>query len=102
MHLVQILLPLYSNSGEQFSRDLFDQVRDELMDKFSGLTAYTQTPVSGLWQEGRGKTVHDENVIYEVIVENLDRDWWTSYRSRLEKRFRQEQLIVRAHRISML
>jgi hypothetical protein len=102
MHLVQILLPLCGNSGEHFSRNLFDQVRDELMDKFSGLTAYTRTPVSGLWQEGKGETVHDENVIYEVIVKNLDRDWWAGYRSQLEKRFQQEQLVVRAHRISML
>jgi hypothetical protein len=102
MHLVPILLPLWSNSGKQFSKDLFDQVREELVERFSGLTAYTRAPASGLWQESGGKTVHDDNVIYEVMVETLDRDWWADYRSRLEKRFRQEQLIVRAHRISIL
>ena len=101
-HLVQILLPLWSNEGKRFSKDLFDQVRNELIDQFSGLTAYTRAPADGLWQESGGETVHDDNVIYEIMVENLDRDWWASYRSQLENRFQQNKLIIRAQRITLL
>jgi hypothetical protein len=102
MHLVQILLPLWSNSGKQFSKDLFDQVGEELVERFSGLTAYTRAPANGLWQESGGKTVHDDNIIYEVMVENLDRDWWAAYRAELENRFQQDKLIIRAQQITTL
>ncbi len=53
--MVQLLLPLWSNSGERFPKVLFDQVGDELMDRFAGLTAYMRTPASGLWEEKMGR-----------------------------------------------
>jgi len=40
--------------------------------------------------------------VYEVMVESLDRAWWAQYRSRLERRFNQEELVVRAHEIERL
>jgi hypothetical protein len=49
-----------------------------------------------------GETVHDDNVIYGIMVENLDRDWWASYRSQLENRFQQDKLIIRAQQITIL
>jgi hypothetical protein len=46
--------------------------------------------------------VHDDLVIYEVMVEQLDVDWWRKYRARLERRFEQSELVVRAHEIQVL
>jgi hypothetical protein len=83
-------------------RALFGQVRDELVERFGGLTAYTRAPASGLWQEHDGETTHDEIVIYEVMTEQLDRPWWAGYRAELEKRFQQETLIVRAQEFQTL
>lgn len=102
MYLIQILLPLYDNDGKDLARTLYQQVRTELVARFGGLTAYTRAPVSGLWQEGEGKTVHDDLVIYEVIVDTLDRSWWCTYRTELERRFDQEALIVRAQPMELL
>jgi ribosomal protein S17E len=102
MNMVQLLLPLWSNSGERFRRNLFDQVTKELMDRFSGLTTHTQAPASGLWEEDDGKTIHDEIIIYEVMVESLDLPWWSEYRRLLETRFEQNKLIIRAYAISIL
>jgi hypothetical protein len=48
MYLIQILLPLYRNDGTRLEKVLYDQVTQELMQKFGGLTAYTQAPASGL------------------------------------------------------
>lgn len=72
------------------------------MQEFGGLTAYTRTPASGLWQEKDGATVHDDIIVYEVMVKNLDEDWWSSYRKKLEQRFRQDKLAIRAQEIRLL
>lgn len=102
MVLIQIFLPLYDNDGERFPRRQFDRVRDELVYRFGGMTAYTQAPASGLWQEDGGETMHDDLLVHEVMTESLDEAWWRDYRSELERRFRQETLLVRAHDIRVL
>lgn len=103
MHLVQLLLPLYDNEGNRFGAKVFAQVRDELVRRFGGMTAHTRAPASGLWQrDDSAGTVHDELVIFEVMVDGIDMAWWTHYRGELEKRFRQQSLVVRAHPIFTL
>jgi hypothetical protein len=102
MYLIQLLLPLYDNDGHDLPKALFGEVRDELMEKFSGLTVFSQAPVKGLWQEDGSHTVHDELVIYEVMTDSLDQPWWQHYRASLETRFRQEEVVVRAQTISLL
>jgi hypothetical protein len=71
MVLIQLLLPLYSNDKRPIARELFVQVRDEL-------------------------------VICKVMIEQLDRQWWTGYRTELEKRFQQDALILRTQEIRTL
>lgn len=46
--------------------------------------------------------MHDDIIIYEVMAEKLDVKWWGGYRTELEKRFRQNELVVRAHEILVL
>jgi hypothetical protein len=101
MHLVQLLLPLYSNSGIPFNKEIFNEVRRELVDRFGGITAYTRAPVDGRWQLS-DQVVRDDLVIYEVMVERMEEDWWRDYRVRLENRFEQNSLVIRAHRVSLL
>ena len=95
MHLVQLLLPVYDNAGRALPRDLFDTVRQELVDGFGGLTAYTRAPATGLWADG-AEVDRDEIVVYEVMVDELDRGWWAGYRKELERRFAQDELMIRA------
>lgn len=102
MHLIHLLLPLYDNQQQPLPKTLFTEVRDELMAQFGGLTAHTRAPVSGLWKEENSHAVRDELIIYEVMAPAIDRDWWQSYRASLETRFRQEQVLIRAHLIEML
>ncbi len=101
MHLVQLLLPLYSNSGAAFEQTLYLQVRDELVQRFGGITAYTRAPMKGLWQDS-DQIIHDDLIIYEIMVEKFEEKWWRQYRISLEHRFRQESLVVRAHRILLI
>jgi hypothetical protein len=101
VYLIQLLLPLYDNEGEAFVRESYDHVRDELTKKFGGVTAFRSSPAEGLWKEG-GRISHDAIIIFEVMSDDLERDWWTRYRADLEARFRQEKMIVRATVIEQL
>src|SRR5687768_389610 len=100
--LVQILLPVYDAAGERFAQSMYDEVARELTQGFGGLTAYVRAPAKGLWEERPGETHRDDIVIYEVMVEALDAEWWRHYRGDLEKRFRQDELVVRAQEIRRL
>lgn len=101
MHLVQLFLPLYDNEHRKLPRALYQEVRRELTERFGGLTTFNRAPVSGLWED-EGETVQDDLVIFEVMVEELDPGWWAEYRKELERRFRQEELVIRAQEIRRL
>jgi hypothetical protein len=101
MQLVQILLPLYDNSGQHFGEELYTQVRRELTERFGGLTAFTSAPAQGLWTS-EGKTHRDDIVVFEVMVAKLDPQWWGQYRQTLERMFRQDTIVIRAQPVKIL
>jgi hypothetical protein len=77
-------------------------VRQELTDRFGGLTTYARAPALGLWQETDGPPRRDDIVVYEVMTDVLDRSWWAEYRLDLQRRFEQEELVIRAQGIERL
>jgi len=96
MWLVQIFVPLGAGSG-----DTLRDVKEDLSARFGGVTAYSRAPAEGLWRDGNAKE-KDDIIIVEVMVDDLDRDWWHDFRTRLERRLDQEELVVRAHGIEKL
>lgn len=101
MYLVQLLLPLHDQDGKPFARSTYRSIRDELTDRFGGLTTYSRAPAEGLWHDGDAVS-HDDIVVYEVMVSDVDRAWWAGYRKGLERHFDQEELVVRAQQIERL
>lgn len=99
---MQLLLPLQDGEGRPVEHALFDDLVNELTDRFGGVTAYTRAPATGLWEERHGETVRDQIVVYEVMVEHLESDWWAALRKRLEARLGQEELVIRAQGIRRL
>jgi hypothetical protein len=102
MDLVQLLLPVQDQQGHAYPRKLYDDLVRRLTEQFGGLTAYTRTPATGLWEAASGETVRDQVVVYEVMTERLDVGWWQELRASLEVQFAQEELVVRAHAIRRL
>jgi hypothetical protein len=102
MYLVQLLLPLRDNGGNAFGRADFDEVRSELTERFGGATLYARAPAVGLWKDGDGEVARDDVLVAEVMADHLDREWWRLYRADLERRFRQEKLVVRALECTLL
>jgi len=101
-HLVQLLLPLYDNAGRAFPAEHYTAIRDELTERFGGLTAYSRSPAQGLWQEPEGPPKRDDIVVYEVMTDTLDRAWWRDYRRTLERRFAQDELVIRSQTVERL
>lgn len=101
MHLIEIFLPLRSNQGSLFPQNMLAKVRDELTEKFGGVTAFTRTPAQGTYDSG-GKVQIDDIVVVEVMAQQMDREWWAQYRRKLEIDFAQEEIIVRETAISRL
>jgi hypothetical protein len=100
--LIQILLPVYDNEGKRFDPSLFATTREELTDRFGGLTAYMRAPARGVWKTDDGEETTDDIVIFEVMSDDLDAGWWRAFRGSLEARFRQELIIVRALTVSQI
>lgn len=102
MHLIEILLPLSDNEGKPFAADLYAAVRDELVEHFGGVTAFNRSPAEGLWKQSDGEAARDDIVIFEVMADWLDRGWWRGYRTDIERRFRQDEIVVRAREVELL
>jgi hypothetical protein len=98
MKLVQILLPVRDNHGRKFKRALYSKLHRELVLRFGGLTAHARSPAHGLWTS-EGSTKRDDMIIMEVMTKRFDRRWWKKYRRSLERAFRQEEIVIRAHNI---
>lgn len=96
MHLIQILLPLRDDQGQPFPRHWYDALRGDLTERFGGATAYLQAPAEGLWKDDKGDVDRDEVVILEVMADAVDRAWWQACREGLERRFRQDEVVIRA------
>ena len=73
-----------------------------MADRFGGATAFTREPAEGLWKEAGEAIQRDDIVIIEVMVEEIDEQWWRDYRTRLEEDFSQEHILIRATRSRIL
>jgi len=103
LHLIQLFLPLYDPEGRPFPPETRTRVREELAERFGGVTAYGRAPAQGLWKpEEDERPVKDDLVVVEVMAETLDRNWWSAYRAELERRFAQDAVLIRAHPVDLL
>lgn len=102
MYLIQILLPLYNKKGKVFPAESYDQIKKELSERFGGLTAYTRSPASGIWKKSNDQLVKDDILVYEVMTDQLDKTYWSSYRKRMETIFEQESLVIRSLEMTKL
>ena len=99
--LIQVLLPAPGVSSGGLP-DPLARTRQELADRFHGLTAYLRSPARGWWTAPDGHTEQDDVVMVEVVTETFDRGWWRSYAATLAERFGQETIHVRAWRVDLL
>jgi len=96
MHLVELFVPKTAASKEGIS-----SLQNILVKQFGGVTAYSRAPAKGIDTED-GQKVEDEIIILEVMTDSLDRAWWSSLRSRLERDLQQREILIRASEVQLL
>ena len=94
MYLVEVFVPLDRGDGSPVNQNEIRALVRQLADRFGGATAFTRAPAQGLWKEGNSIS-QDRIVIVEVMVDELDRSWWTRFKEELERDLQQEQIVVR-------
>lgn len=96
-----IYLPLKYNDGTEIEIEKYEQVEDELLDQFGGVTSVDQkNPLRGLW-ESEERIYYDEIIIFTVIDPDFDRSdegrlFLESYKEILKERFQQEEVLITA------
>ena len=93
MYLIQLLLPA---PGAGNHTAAFARTREELIERFHGVTAYERAPAHGVWIAPDGEKERDAVVMVEVVTEVFDRQWWRDYAKALAARFGEEEIHVRA------
>ena len=101
--LVQFLIPVVDQEGARIAEAQFESMRSALTERFGGVTAFVHSPALGTWKGASDANVQqDEVILVEVIVDQLDRSWWSNYRSQLEELFNQDEILMRALEIERL
>lgn len=93
--LFQILLPLYNQQGESIPFQNYKDLRTELTENFGGLTTYSRSPATGVWKDPDDDLAVDQIIVYEVIGEELNLKYWQNLKIVLEKKFDQEEIMIR-------
>lgn len=94
MQIVEVLLPLDTGSGIPIEPEVIEGIVGGLADRFGGATAFTRAPADGLWKQGTTMQ-RDRILIIEVMVSELDAEWWRHYREKLEREFEQDEVLIR-------
>jgi hypothetical protein len=102
MFVVELFLPLRTSDGAAVPPSTFDRVRDELTDRFGGVTAFLRAPAEGAWKPNAEGVIRDEVAIFEVMVEDVDTQWWHTYRRSLEGELNQRQILARLYQVTVL
>lgn len=97
-HLVEIFLPVVDDIR---LGTLVAGLKEELVARFGGVTAFLRSPGEGLWESPEG-VVKDDVVVFEVMTDTLDRQWWSDLRQRLEGELEQEAILIRSHAVETL
>ena len=102
MKLIQIFIPLYDVEGNQFPGSIYESIKQLLTSKFDGLTIYQRSPAIGLWKENNHKTIKDDIIIYEIITEDVDKDFWLEFKKDKQEQLKQEELLIRSFEIQII
>ena len=89
-----IFVPLNYNDGTPVDAAKFQELQEDLLDQFEGLTFFPQ-PNRGFWKMA-GVTYRDEIVIYLVITsaDMEARRFFAELKQRLKKEFEQEEVLI--------
>jgi hypothetical protein len=100
-YLVQILLPTRTGNGQPVTQARFEELLQELTNKFGGVTSFVRAPGQGLWNSG--EDVERDNIaVIEVMTDEIDPPFWQAFRRKLERELAQQEIVIRAQQVNRL
>jgi inorganic pyrophosphatase len=100
--LIQLFLPVVDRDGRPFPKKFFDQVKKKLAEKFDGLSVYTNSVADGYWKNDTNSIEKDQLLVYEVMANKIDLNYWAKLKASLEKQFKQELVVVRCLSMNLI
>ncbi|MHA4896281.1 inorganic diphosphatase [Pedobacter sp. PWIIR3] len=100
--LIQLQVPVYDVEGKRFPKRHFTQLHQQLTDKFGGLTVYSRSIANGFGNQDEGPTVKEKILVYEVMAENVELDFWKKLKASLMKKFEQDDLMMSSVKVSRI
>lgn len=101
MNVIEVFLPLDTGPDLPISLEAIEGLVAGLADRFGGATAFTREPADGLWKT-RTSMQRDRIIIVEVVVDEVDQDFWQAYKRRLEQEFAQDEVMIRVTACSLI
>ena len=97
-----MLLPLTNNDGKPIKPELFEQTREELLERFGGLNT-SPHPRSGYWVD-QGQRYQDELLLWYVDVDDTpeNHEFFTFYKTTLLERFEQIEIYIVSYSIERI
>ena len=99
MKRCEITLPLGYNNGDQIEAEKFYVTKQELVDKFGGISINRHW--SGSWRS-KGKVYNDSNVLFQINIPDEEVPFMKEYKKVLEERFQQIEIQIVFIDISVL
>lgn len=100
----EIYLPVRYNDGTEIESEKFDQMERELVERFGGVTSVQrQFPLQGIWKEEQ-QIYLDLIVIFTVLdlSGTAVHDFFIPYKEELKHRFKQEEILITMHELTVL
>jgi hypothetical protein len=97
-----IFVPLFYNNGSPIEQAKFQDLQDQLLARFQGLTYFPQAN-RGFWKFG-DITYRDEIVIYRVISEDpaASREYLIELKEHLKRDLQQVDILVIEREVGLL
>jgi len=92
--LVQLFVPLNDGQGQPIPEQLYGKLSEELKERFGGVTVYSRAPAKGIWKRDAEDTERDELLIYEVLINARETEFWINLKGRLERQLKQDEILV--------
>jgi hypothetical protein len=98
----EILLPTRYNDGSPVESDKFDDVLQEISERFGGVSFFPET-LRGVWLH-QGQRFDESNVRLVVDVEDSpeNADFFVHYKRTLKDRFRQIDIWIASYQIRII
>lgn len=98
----EILLPLAHNDGRPVDENVLEQTREELVQRFGGLSAFPQS-VLGIWVYD-DQRYEDASMMLTIDVEDSaeNRQWLSGFKQVLLERFEQLEIYIVSYPVDIL